>query len=184
MPRPYSRLTKQLLTLLVAAGHEVEASSRYWGKIGLARMIQDVSRALGDSIERARVQRTLQQLRARGWVAGEQHRIELTPEGRAAAKRVSLEYLQLKKPAVWDGVWRLVIWDIPESRRGLRNGVRRILARLGFIRIQRSVWVSPLPCEEEISAVREELGLQQGILYIEARRIEGERLLRKHFKLT
>ena len=182
MARPFSALTRQLLRSL-SPTHQRRRSRRYWGKIGLAHLITDLGQVLNEAIDRMAVQRRLQRLRAHGWVAGQHNRIELTPQGRVVAQRIALEELALTHPASWDGIWRIVIWDIPESHRRLRNAVRRTLARLGFIRIQQSVWVTPLPCEEEIVALRSELEIEHGLLYIEARKIEGEQLLRQHFKV-
>lgn len=43
----------------------------------------------------------------------------------------------------WDKKWRLVIFDIPEKQRSLRENFRRKLKELGFGMVQKSVWVSP-----------------------------------------
>ena len=47
----------------------------------------------------------------------------------------------------WDGQWRLVIYDIPESDRKLRLRLRRELSRHGFGCLQKSVWISPHPAQ-------------------------------------
>lgn len=51
----------------------------------------------------------------------------------------------------WDGRWRIVIFDIKEKTRLLREGLRRKLLSLGFGRWQRSVYISPHPIEEEMN---------------------------------
>ena len=48
----------------------------------------------------------------------------------------------------WDGLWRLVIYDIPEVDRRLRSKLRRELSNNGFGFLQKSVWISPHPVDE------------------------------------
>jgi len=43
----------------------------------------------------------------------------------------------------WDGSWRIVIYDVPEKNRILRNKLHRVLNELGFKNLQRSVLLSP-----------------------------------------
>lgn len=45
----------------------------------------------------------------------------------------------------WDGKWRMVIFDVPESERSLRAKMRRRLVLEGFGCLQKSVWISPSP---------------------------------------
>lgn len=53
----------------------------------------------------------------------------------------------------WDGKWRIVVFDLPENKRGLRNELRRQLRAAKFGGLQGSVWVSP----DSVHAVRETL---------------------------
>ena len=43
----------------------------------------------------------------------------------------------------WDGLWRVLVYDIEESERGFRNGLRKYLRQLRMGYLQQSVWVSP-----------------------------------------
>jgi phenylacetic acid degradation operon negative regulatory protein len=43
----------------------------------------------------------------------------------------------------WDGLWRLVIYDIPERFKYRRDTLRDFLKELGFGKVQESCWVSP-----------------------------------------
>lgn len=49
----------------------------------------------------------------------------------------------------WDGKWRLVMFDIPEKDKSLRDKLRRYLTARHFGYLQNSVWVSPDPFEIE-----------------------------------
>jgi phenylacetic acid degradation operon negative regulatory protein len=45
----------------------------------------------------------------------------------------------------WDGVWRMVIYAVPEESRGERDRVRRTLAWHGFGPLAAATWISPHP---------------------------------------
>lgn len=48
----------------------------------------------------------------------------------------------------WDGKWRMILFDLPETQRSLRNEFRRMLRNAGFGGLQGSVWISPDPLGE------------------------------------
>ncbi len=50
----------------------------------------------------------------------------------------------------WDGFWRLVIFDISEKQRFLRDKLRRKLKELGFGLWQKSIYISPFDLEEDM----------------------------------
>ena len=45
----------------------------------------------------------------------------------------------------WDGIWRTVIYAVPEQSRGERDRVRRTLAWHGFGPLAAATWISPHP---------------------------------------
>jgi phenylacetic acid degradation operon negative regulatory protein len=45
----------------------------------------------------------------------------------------------------WDGIWRTVIYAVPEESRGERDRVRRTLAWHGFGPLAAATWISPHP---------------------------------------
>ena len=49
-----------------------------------------------------------------------------------------------------DGVWKLVIFDIPEKHKYVRNVLRAKLKTLHFKKWQNSIWASPFALDEEI----------------------------------
>ena len=73
--------------------------------------------------------------------------LRLTGRGK---KKVIRHFPLLKlREKKWDGYLRVVIFDIAEINRNLRNKFRRKLDELGFKMWQRSVWVSLLPIEKD-----------------------------------
>jgi phenylacetic acid degradation operon negative regulatory protein len=54
----------------------------------------------------------------------------------------------------WDGIWRMVIYAVPEESRAERDRVRRTLAWHGFGPLAAATWISPHP---RLETVREDL---------------------------
>ncbi|MDP2632623.1 MAG: hypothetical protein Q8P25_02785 [Candidatus Curtissbacteria bacterium] len=69
----------------------------------------------------------------------------------------------------WDGFWRLVIFDIPESHRKVRDVLRSKLKSWGFAKWQKSVWASKKPLTKEIRNLVKELGVADWILVLESK---------------
>lgn len=68
----------------------------------------------------------------------------------------------------WDGIWRLVIFDIPEAHKGVRNVLRRRLKIWGFSAWQKSVWASKKPLTGQIRKLVKDLGVEEWVLVIES----------------
>lgn len=64
----------------------------------------------------------------------------------------------------WDGKWRLVIFDIPESKRRLRNTLRQKLKEWGFKYWQKSLWASKKDVAKPLREFISELGLSDYVL--------------------
>ena len=115
--------------------------------------------------------------------------IEAKAGGRAIrlTRKGELEALLAKsvmaKPVRWDGKWRVVIFDIPESARHYRNRLRRLLKQRGFIQLQASVFISPYPLNREAISYLKETGLIKYIRILKVEEVDDDRDLRKKFKL-
>jgi phenylacetic acid degradation operon negative regulatory protein len=109
--------------------------------------------------------------------------VELTKKGRKRLLFYDLKQLTLIKPPRWDGFWRVVIFDIDEGKRHFRNALRRQMQQMDFYRLQESVFVTPYPCEKEISLIRDYYDTQDDVLIITAAKLENEALLKRIFNL-
>jgi len=114
---------------------------------------------------------------------GNQKFVRLTPKGKQEWARYELGDLEIKKPRKWDKKWRIVIFDIKEKRRKTRDILRATLNRLGFIKLQNSVWVFPYDCEELIIMLKSNLFVGKDILYMTVDKLENDRWLKNEFGL-
>ncbi len=97
--------------------------------------------------------------------------IEITDKEKAIKlTQRGLEILFSKFPSIkfedykWDGQWRVVVYDIEEETRRLRERLRQFLRGHGFSIVQRSVWFSPYPIENELETFLKKEGLWEKIM--------------------
>src|SRR3989344_3679849 len=94
--------------------------------------------------------------------------ITLTELGRKYALRYKIDELAIPTSALWDKKWRMVVFDIPERKKRGREALRNKLSELGFLQLQKSVWIFPYPCKDIIDFVVEVFELRQYVQYFEA----------------
>ena len=80
-----------------------------------------------------------------------------------------------------DGVWKLVIFDIPEKHKYVRSVLRGKLKQLHFKKWQNSIWVSPYRLDEEIEKEFEDLGKKFFVRLIKTSHINHTQDLEKMF---
>lgn len=110
--------------------------------------------------------------------------IELTKKGLEHTKYLFLDEIIIKRPKKWDGNWRVVIFDVPEEQRHSRDLFRNTIMGLGFVQIQKSVYVYPFECTAEITTICDTLGLKDDVTILVADIIQGEEDITDHFYET
>lgn len=84
----------------------------------------------------------------------------ISKKGKEKIKKFVFDELSIQDPKEWDKKWRLVIFDIPESRRKERVALRKKLQDMGFYQCQKSVWIHPFHCLEEIEFLKDILNIK------------------------
>lgn len=174
---------RDILDCLLAAGAiTVAVTSPYFFTNVLRAMFSDVR------YKKKSVATAFYRLRKEGCIKikkhGHQIYISLTDEGRKKAGWMQINHLNIKKPKKWDKVWRIIIFDIANEHRVKREAFRGFIKRFGCYPLQKSVWVHPHDCRDEIELLRNFFGFDDKELRIvEARRISNDRELRNFFHL-
>lgn len=109
--------------------------------------------------------------------------IVLSDEGKRRILKYDLDKIQIKKPPRWDNVWRLVAFDIPEDKKPGRTALVAELKELGFYQMQKSVYIHPYECKDEIDFVAEIFNLVPYIRFLRVKDIDIELDLKKRFRL-
>ena len=123
-------------------------------------------------------------LSRKGLLAFENGYYSLTTVGEKILNDWQMSNYQIKRPRKWDKKWRVIIFDIPETKKQMREQVRKILLAVGFRRLQDSVWVFPYDCEDVIGLMKTDLGIGKNLLYMIVDQIEDDRFLRMDFDLV
>ena len=71
----------------------------------------------------------------------------------------------------WDGKWRVVIFDILEEKRIIRNLFRRNLKKWGFKHLQKSVWISKRNVFDKLESYIKDLGIEKWVVVMEVDRL-------------
>jgi|SRR3989344_1865053 len=122
-------------------------------------------------------------LARKGLLAFKDGHYAITAKGEKILERWRRADFMFKKPKKWDRKWRIVIFDIPEKKKKIRDEIRKILTEAGFQRLQDSVWVYPYDCEDIIGLLKMDYGIGPNMLYIIADQIENDKYLRMDFDL-
>lgn len=92
-------------------------------------------------------------LEKRGLIKMNNDRFSFTKSGQKWLSLSLKRYFIKQSNGKWDKKWRIVIFDIPEELHSARVRFRRKLKSLGFVMLQKSVFVFPYPCHEEIGDI-------------------------------
>lgn len=108
----------------------------------------------------------------------------LSHHGKQKALRYHIDEMKIQPMKHWDKKWRIVIFDIPEPRKKARDALARTLKNMGFYTLQKSVFVHPFECEDEVDFVIEFFNLRPFVRIILAEHIDNELHLKKYFNLS
>jgi len=107
--------------------------------------------------------------------------VEITEVGKRRILRLALNETTIKKPASWDGYWRLVSYDIPKQLTPQREVLAEYLKVWGFYPFHQSVYLHAYPCEKQIEFLREYLGIGRYVRILKVAKIENDQLFRDFF---
>src|SRR3989344_6267344 len=139
------------------------------------------------SNEQWRIRRSVFGLEKRGLidkrvVHGREYYV-LTSTGKVRAMRYKLKTMAIKPQKKWDGLWRIVMFDIPEDKKSARRAVGYAIQKLGCVQYQKSVFITPYPCTKEIDFAGECFEVRKYIRIITAKDIENVNDIKKQFNI-
>jgi len=109
--------------------------------------------------------------------------ILLTEKGKK--KVLSYKFQEMKiTDKDWDGKWRLVIFDIPEKLKRGRDALREKLLDFGFHELQKSVFILPYRCSNEVEFIIEFFDLKKYVRFGLLESIDNELHLKSIFNLV
>jgi phenylacetic acid degradation operon negative regulatory protein len=91
------------------------------------------------------------------------------------------------KNRAWDKKWRIAFFDVQEIRKNLRSALRKRLKEIGFVMLQKSVWISPHPVFSYLQEWIEERNFSDKIIFVESERLfphQPQWLIDKFWRVT
>jgi len=183
MSRGFGNIQQKILILLLGgASLAVTRSPK-----GYFRVLKSVRRVLGEA-QKQSLEYAIRSLYRSRLIAEKKNSdgtttLVITAEGKKIALRFNIDTMSIKIPKQWDKKWRIVIFDIPEKLKKSREILRFQLKRLNFYELQKSVFVLPYSCKDEIEYIIEFYGIRRFVRFIVAESIDNELHLKKHFNL-
>lgn len=181
--KPKSEIVKDILSLLITGGAIIVAANSPYFVPNIIRKYEKWKK-----YPNQKVSDTFYRLRRRGLIdiqtVNHQIYISLTKEGRKKAGIFQIDKLKIARPKRWDRKWRLLMFDVPQERKISREALRGKLKELGFLPLQKSVWVYPFECRAEVDILQDFFGLSQNELrLIIAENIGDDSNLQRNFDL-
>ena len=102
---------------------------------------------------------------------------QLTKRGRQKVKKFIIDELSIAHPKKWNKEWHLVLFDIPEKHRVARDALRKKLREMDFYQCQKSAWIHPFPCIEEIEFLKDYFQIKPYVRIFTIKEIDDGRIL-------
>lgn len=140
-----------------------------------------------NSRERYRIKRTILNLKKQKMVniyeRGGEDVMEVTEAGKKRILKYKLNEMGIKRPKKWDGFWRIIAFDVPEKYKKARNALSFKLQEMEFYHLQKSIYVCPFECKDEIDFIGKFFNVRKYMKYFVAKEIDGEEFLKKYYNL-
>ena len=131
------------------------------GEVWLGALVS-VGRELG--LSEVAVRSAVARLARERWITARRrvHRsyYRLSPAGRSLIEEGTRRIYRGDGRA-WDGTWCLLSYSIPESKRSLRDRMRKQLAWLGFGQLASGTYVAPRNLSDEVHRLAQRLGTHE-----------------------
>jgi DNA-binding transcriptional regulator PaaX len=174
-------LTKNILKGL-AVGGLIVASFALPGLPQIFSML-----GINNSKDRYRVKRVIKSLEEQKLIdiyeKDDKQTMKITEKGKQRVLKYKFNEMIIGRPKKWDKHWRIISFDIPEKHKKGRDALTRKLKEMELYPIQKSVFICPFECRDEIDFIGEIFNIRKFIHYFVAKEIDDEEYLKKFYHL-
>jgi DNA-binding transcriptional regulator PaaX len=110
--------------------------------------------------------------------------IKLTKKGIYRYFNNEINKMALPVSRKWDGVWTLVTFDIPETKKWNRNRFSRALSIVGMELLEKSIFIYPYDCKAEIEKIARLFEVSEYVRYIRAKSVENDIKFRRLYRIN
>ncbi len=111
--------------------------------------------------------------------------MEITEKGNKQVLKYKIDEIKITRPKKWDGNWRIIAFDIPERHRRARRALTQKLKEMEIYPLQKSVFICPFECKNEIDFVGEFFNVRKFIHHFTAQKLDekDEWPLKRYYNL-
>ena len=109
--------------------------------------------------------------------------VAITEKGNKRVLKYQIDELKISRPKKWDKKWRIITFDVPERFKKARDALSKKIKDMEICKMQKSVYVCPFDCENEIDFICEVFNVRKYVRYIVAENIGDEEELKKFYNL-
>jgi len=139
--------------------------------------------------DRLRAKRIIKELKKQKLIdlyeKGDDMVMEITERGEKRVLEYKIDEVEIKRPKKWDGFWRVIMFDIPESCKRARDALSSKLKEMELYPLQKSVFVCPFECKDEIDFIAEFFNVRKFVHYFTAKEMDekDEEYLRRYYNV-
>jgi len=144
----------------------------------------------GEKMDQAIINKAIKKLELSNYIKMKRDKEDKGKFKISLTKKGALEYIKYKiekeKKKKWDGKWRIIIFDILENKRRIRDLLRNRLRWYGFKELQKSAWVFPYDIKKEIEEILEicNVNIVGDIRFLTVEKMSNDEDLREFFELN
>jgi len=114
---------------------------------------------------------------------GDRLHYTVTPAGAHRLQQLMLDEIKIEIPTKWDKRWRVVSFDVPVTYSKQRMAFTQKLRGYNFVMLQRSIWVHPAPCFDQIEQLASHYNIMRYCTLLEVARLDEltTRKLLRHY---
>lgn len=162
----------RVLVIALAAGFVIPAIFIAPGSVSILKLFATKKFRAYDQKEIRSALRMMQREKLIAVSEQDNHvRLTLTAKGKKRNIIYNIDTISLNSTEKWDGIWRIVSFDIPEKLTTSRNIFREKLKSLGFKQLQKSIWITQYRCYDQVIFLINVLEIDKYIALFETKKI-------------
>ncbi len=116
---------------------------------------------------------------------GEEMVMEIAEKGNKRILKYKFDEMRIERPKKWDGYWRIIAFDIPQKYKRARDALNRKLKEIEFYPLQKSIFIIPFECRDEVDFIGEFFNVRKYIKYFLVKNLdtEDESYLKQYYNL-
>lgn len=141
-----------------------------------------LDKTMDERSRKRHIMQTIYYMKSRGYLAGDyEHGLRVTAKAKRRLRSLNIQSLKVVPVDQWDGIWRIVIYDIPEMYRTARIGFGSALRQAGCFQLQKSTWIIPFDCRDVVAGHASYYDIAQFVTHFEAHYLDNQQPLIRRF---